>query len=157
MYACRPAQSEDFQTICTFPQSEDELFFMFPSGTYPLTAEQLELKAKERWWPTVVADENGIAGYANIYGYEEGKHCSLGNVIIAPGHRGRGAAVCLLETMMEKAANELKVPRLLLVCHHSNPRALLFYDKLGFVPYGLKKMQNKRGEVIVGILMEKNL
>ncbi|TMV51944.1 GNAT family N-acetyltransferase [Paenibacillus mesophilus] len=158
MYTCRPVRHEDFAVICTFPQSEEELFFMFPSGTYPLAAAQLEEAASKRWCPTVVTDDNGeLAGYANFYGYEEGKHCSLGNLIVAPQHRGKGAAVQLLQSMIEQARNELSVPRLLLVCHHTNPRALLFYNKLGFTPCGMNRMTNRSGEIIVGIQMEMKL
>ncbi|WP_158606374.1 GNAT family N-acetyltransferase [Paenibacillus ginsengarvi] len=157
MYTCRPAQSEDYQTICTFVETEDELYFMFPSGKFPLQAGQLEQNAKNRWCPTIVEDESGIAGYANFYGYEEGKQCHLGNVIVAPAHRGQGAAAFLIRTMITKASAELNVPRLLLVCHSTNPRALLFYDKLGFKPFALSKKLNFRGEAIVGISMEKLL
>jgi ribosomal protein S18 acetylase RimI-like enzyme len=159
MYACRPSQHDDYETICTFPQSEEELFFMFPSATYPLEAAKLEENASKRWCPTVVTGDHGdVAGFANFYGYEEGKHCHLGNVIVAPQHRGKGAASFLIAAMIEKARTELNVPRLLLVCHHTNPRALLFYDKLGFTPCaGIKKMKNSRDEIIVGIQMEMKL
>lgn len=159
MYSCRPVRREDFETLSTFPQTEEELFFMFPSASYPLSAAQLEENASKRWHPTVVTGKDGeLAGYANIYGYVEAKQCCLGNVIVAPGHRGQGAATVLIETMIDKAKRELNVPRLLLVCHHTNPRALLFYHRLGFSPCGrLKKMANRRGEVIVGIEMELQL
>lgn len=157
MYTSRPAQSGDYATICQFPQSEEELFFMFPSGQYPLQAAQLEENASKRWCPTVAVAGDELVGFANLYGYEEGKHCSLGNFIIAPSHRGRGAAAHLIQTMIDKARNELRAPRLLLVCHNNNPRALLFYHKLGFTPYGLKRMTNPRNETIVGIFMEMQL
>lgn len=158
MYSCRPAQSDDYAIVCGFPQSEDELFYMFPRADYPLTAAQLSENASTRWHPTVVVtDEGEVAGYANMYGFEEGKHAYLGNVIVSPRHRGLGAAAALIETMIDKARSGLNVPRLLLVCHHSNPRAILFYDKFGFKPFGLKRMTNRRNETIVGILMELNL
>ncbi|PYI54803.1 GNAT family N-acetyltransferase [Paenibacillus flagellatus] len=158
MYVCRPATRDDFPIVAAFPQSEDELFFMFPSADYPLRAEQLEANARDRLFPTVVTDDAGaVAGYANIYGYTEGSHCSLGNVIVSPDHRGRGAARFLIETMIAKARDELRVPRLVLTCHHPNTRGMLFYDKLGFKPFGLKKITNRRGDVIVGILFEMHL
>lgn len=154
MYSCRPAVPADYPVICSFPRTEEELFYMFPSASYPLTAEQLDAAVRMRWRPTVVTHGEEIVGFANFYGWEEGRHCHLGNVIVAAEHRGTGAASCLIHAMVDKARNELKVPRLLLVCHHSNPRAMLFYDKLGFTPYGFKRMTNRQGETIVGILME---
>ncbi|GAA3406885.1 GNAT family N-acetyltransferase [Paenibacillus hodogayensis] len=157
MYTCRPAQTADFPVISQFPQTEEEAYFMFPSGTYPLSASQLEERARERLHPTVVVDGDEVAGYANIYDYVEGKHCYLGNVIIAPAHRGRGAARFLLESMIGNARDELRVPRLLLLCHHTNPRAMLFYRKLGFKPFDLERKTNRRDEVIVGIRMELSL
>lgn len=153
MYRCRIAERRDYDVICTFPQTPEELYFMMPSGTFPLTAAQLEEKAANRHCRTVVTDENDeVVGYANVYGYEEGKQAHLGNVIIAPSHRGTGAAALLIESMIDQARTELRVPQLLLVCHHTNPRAMLFYNKLGFRPQSLKKMANG-DEIIVGITM----
>ncbi|MFC3769165.1 GNAT family N-acetyltransferase [Paenibacillus sp. GCM10012303] len=154
MYSCRPAVPADYPAICSLPQTEEELYFMFPSAAYPLTPEQLDAAVRMRWRPTVVTIDGVIVGFANFYGWEEGRHCHLGNVIVAAEHRGTEAAGCLIRTMIGKARDELNVPRLLLVCHHTNPRAMLFYDKLGFVPYGIKRMKNRQGETIVGILME---
>lgn len=154
MLAIRPAESSDYPIIATFPQSEDELFFMFPSGTYPLRPEQLEDNSRSRWCPTVVTVDGRPAGFANIYGYVEDSHCSLGNVIVAPSHRGTGVARFLIEAMLERARTELNVSRVLLACHHTNPRGLLFYNKLGFKPYGMSKMTNPRNETIVAIQME---
>ena len=33
----RPVSAEDVLTICDFPQTPQELFFMFPKAQYPLT------------------------------------------------------------------------------------------------------------------------
>jgi RimJ/RimL family protein N-acetyltransferase len=154
MYTCRPAESTDYSAIAIFPESEEELFFMFPAGTYPLTAEQIEETVKKRWCPTVVLHQNEVVGFANFYGYEEGKHCCLGNFIITKAHRGKGAAECLIRHMIEAAKNDMKVPRLVLGCHHSNPRALLFYKKMNFSPFNLTKVTNRNQEIIVAINME---
>lgn len=154
MYHCRTSTANDYPIIAAFPQSEEELFFMFPSAVYPLTAEQIEENVKKRWCPTVVLYGDEVVGFANLYGYEEGKQCSLGNVIVSREHRGAGAAECLIKHMIVRAKEELKVPRLVLTCHHTNPRGLLFYKKMNFVPYGLSKMVNRKQEIVVGIQME---
>jgi hypothetical protein len=33
----RPIEEKDIPVVCGFPQSEDELFFMFPKASYPLS------------------------------------------------------------------------------------------------------------------------
>ena len=38
----RTIEKRDFETICSFPQNLEELFFMFPRAEYPLTVNQLE-------------------------------------------------------------------------------------------------------------------
>lgn len=60
-YGCRAAQTSDYKTIAAFPQNADELFFMFPHATFPLTADQLEASAKERLKPTVVTCEGKVS------------------------------------------------------------------------------------------------
>jgi RimJ/RimL family protein N-acetyltransferase len=154
MYSLRPVKVEDFPAICFMPLNEEELYYMFPSANYPLTPEQMEQALKTREKPTVILDENHtVIGYANFYGREKGVHCWLGNVIVAPECRGTGAAEFLIRSMMDIAKNELTVPTLKLVCHHTNPRALFFYTKLGFKPFGIKKLKRQHGDIIAGIEM----
>lgn len=157
MYVCRPAFTKDYPINCTFPQNAVELFAMYPSGKYPLTPEQLEKAARVRWHPTVVLYNNCPVGYANFYGLEEKVKCSLGNVIVDPLHRGKGASSELIQEMIRLAKEELKVQRLELICHNTNTPGLLFYTKLGFKPFAIRKMKNHMGETIAGILMDKEL
>lgn len=155
MFKCRPVEPEDFPDICTFPHSEEELFYMFPNASYPLTADQIEESSRSRLYPTVVASEDGeIAGYANIYGHEEGDKCWLGNVIISPGFRGMGAAEALIRHMISFARDELKVRSLNLCCHNPNTRALFFYTRLGFRPYEVVKIEGRNGQLVAGINMK---
>ncbi|TXK83445.1 N-acetyltransferase [Paenibacillus sp. N3.4] len=154
MYSLRHVEAVDFPIICTFPQNEEELFYMFPKANFPLTPEQIENSLTTREKPTVVMDINKIVvAYANFYGREEGVCCWLGNVVVATNYRGTGASEYLIRSMMNIAKNELNMPKLQLVCHHTNPRALFFYTKLGFKPFGIRKIQREDGEIIAGIEM----
>ncbi|QTH45427.1 hypothetical protein J4772_14025 [Cohnella sp. LGH] len=63
MFQYRDATDADFPVIASFPQNEDEAFYMYPKSTYPLTAEQLRLA----------------------------EDCWIGNVIVPPSSRGSGA------------------------------------------------------------------
>lgn len=158
MFTYRDAQKEDFKTIAQFPQNEMEQFYMFPSGTYPVNSEQLYETSLQRHLPTVLLNESGnLIGYSVFYGWEKEQSCHLGNFVIAPTARGRGAARFLLMTMMERAKNELKVKELHLVCHNTNTPALLLYTSIGFVPYEVKKMKDGQGRPLVGIVMNIDL
>jgi hypothetical protein len=35
LLANRPVDINDIKVLCDFPQSEEELFFLFPKATYP--------------------------------------------------------------------------------------------------------------------------
>ncbi|MDR6555265.1 GNAT family N-acetyltransferase [Paenibacillus qinlingensis] len=155
MYTCRPASTEDLHIISTFPRNAEELYFMSPAFQFPLTPEQLIASTQNRLKQTVVVDEKGqVLGYANIYGYEEGNRCWLGNVIVSSEARGKGAAESLIRTMMAQAKDELQVKELHLVCHNVNTRGLLFYAKLGFKPYQVEKKKNHVDQTIAGIMMK---
>ena len=41
MLAHREVRPDDVPTICAFPQSAEELYFLFPKATFPLTPAQL--------------------------------------------------------------------------------------------------------------------
>jgi ribosomal protein S18 acetylase RimI-like enzyme len=157
MFEHRPVQLNDLPAICSFPQNAEELFFMFPAGKYPLTPDQLEEAINKRWVPTVVLQSGVVVGYANVFGLEEGVQCQLGNFIVAPDFRGSGAAEFLIEAIAMRCKNELKVSVLRLGCHNTNTRALCFYYKLGFEPYGLHPMKNHLGDPIVTVCMEMRL
>ena len=80
----RPVAEKDIQIICGFPQSADELFFLFPKATFPLTALQLQDAIAQRSDSTVVEIGGEIVAFANFYRWETGGCCSIGNVIVSP-------------------------------------------------------------------------
>ncbi|MDG0812833.1 GNAT family N-acetyltransferase [Cohnella rhizosphaerae] len=130
-FTFRTLEPDDHPIICKFPQNELELFSMFPAGKYPLTPEQIVESVKSRLNPTVVLQDKTVVGYANFYGLEENAKCFLGNVIVNPANRGKGASVALVHEMIRQAKVELKVGRLQLICHNTNITGLLFYKKNG--------------------------
>lgn len=145
--------SQDFQEISNFPRDAGELFFMYPNGSYPITAEQLEEVARNRIKPTVILHEDKVIGYCNFYEVSE-ESSWLGNLIIKPSYRGTGAGKYLIEIMKEYAKSELRVKYFRLVCHNTNTSALLFYTKLGFKPIDFHIQNDHEGKQIVGIKME---
>ena len=96
----RPVKENDLPLICTFPQSEDELFFLFPKSTYPLTPEQMAAAITQRTDSTVVELNGEVVGFANFYRWENGGCCAIGNVVVASRARGQGVGQYLIRTML---------------------------------------------------------
>ncbi|MFD2328174.1 GNAT family N-acetyltransferase [Cohnella sp. GCM10020058] len=140
MYVQRALESRDLDTICTFPQSEEELFYVSPRFVFPLTPEQIMNLVKDRFDPTVIVDSDTqeVVAYANLYKGEEDRSFWLGNVIVSPDYRGKGASQYLLNVMLEKAKVNLGASQLNLACHSTNARGLAFYSKFGFKPFDMK-------------------
>lgn len=158
-FTYRDLMDEDNATICSFPQTQQELFYIGPKFVYPLTPEQLRERLEDRFCPTVITDErNAPIGFANLYDVSsEDFSCWLGNVIVASSYRGQGASEYLIQVMLRRAALECKAQTLRLYCHNTNTRALLFYIKQGFTPCGSKIIENYNGEKIAAIEMKKDM
>lgn len=155
MYSYRSLHFNDLPTICTFPQDQREAFFMCPTASsYPISAKELEVLAKERVAPTVVLHDQKVVGYANLYDVGMDS-CSIGNVIVSPQYRGKKVAYYLIEVMEKIASEKIGVNKLKLVCHNTNTQGLLFYTKIGFKPYDVFEKRNQAGEYIALIAMEK--
>nr|WP_165842284.1 GNAT family N-acetyltransferase [Paenibacillus xerothermodurans] len=126
---------------------------MYPRWTYPVLPAAIEALALQRHAATVITLSDEVVGYSNLYDVQQGSHCWLGNVIISPAHRRKGAGAYLIQTMMEKARKEAGVRQLKLMCHNINTRALLLYRKLGFKPFDAEEMQDKAGNNLLLIKM----
>lgn len=154
-YVPRKADSGDFSVVSAWPASRSEAFYMFPKGGYPLRADELEAAAAEDIHPTLLTEaaDGTPAAYANLY-ESEGK-LWLGNVIVSPDYRGKGAAAALLEAM-EAAAAE-RVRELHLTCHGPNGKALLFFAGAGWMPWDIRRMEGPDGTPIAAVRMRKLL
>ena len=149
----RPVSEEDIQLICGFPQSEDELFFLFPKAIFPLAASQLQEAIAQRSDSTVVELGGEVVAFANFYRWESGGCCSIGNVIVSPAARGRGVAQYLIESMVCLAFSKHQATEVTVSCFNQNVAGLLLYPKLGFQPYGIEERQDKRGNRVALIHM----
>lgn len=158
MYAYRPLQDKDLPLICGFPQTPEELFYMSPTAKYPLTSEHIMDKLQDRFQPTVIVERatDQAVAYANLYDVKD-ETGWLGNVIVAPLHRGRGAAQALLQAMMVQARTIYGLRQLHLSCHNTNSRGLAFYYRLGFVPYDVSIRSLDDGRRMITIQMKRDL
>lgn len=141
----RPLDENDIQIICSFPQNEDELFFLFPKATFPLDPLQLRDAIAQRSDSTVVELGGEVVAYANFYRWEAGGRCSIGNVIVSPLARERGVAHYLVEKMIDLAFSKHQAAEVTVSCFNQNVAGLLLYPKLGFRPYGIEERQDKKG------------
>lgn len=157
MFKFRHADQEDFSIIATMPQNQEELFFMYPKGKFPISAENLKEVASRRFSPTVITHMDEVVGYCNFYEVNKGRDCWLGNVIIHPDFRSKSAGAFLLKTMKDIACTKYNARELKVVCHNTNTRALLFYHKHGFKPFDMKQVEDYKGNKLVGILMSTTL
>lgn len=149
----RPVAELDIPLICGFPQSEDELFFMFPKASYPLLPAQLQEAIVQRSDSTVVELDGRVVGFANFYRWETGGRCSIGNVIVSPAARGRGVCRYLIEQMIRVAFARHQAAEVTVSCFHQNVAGLLCYAKLGFEPYAVEARKDKKGSRVALIHM----
>lgn len=158
MYISRLLSKEDLIEICSFPQSTAELFFVSPRFKYPLTPDQVLELLTNRFEPTVIIEEitGQIVAYANLYDSKDNT-CWLGNVIVSPDHRGKGAADSLINTIIFKAKENYGIKKLLLSCHNTNSRGLAFYFKHRFKPYDMKVIRLEDSSKVITIQMEREL
>ena len=149
----RPVAEKDIQVICGFPQSEDELFFLFPKAAFPLAASQMQDAIAQRSDSTVVELGGEIVAFANFYRWEVGGCCSIGNVIVSPAVRGRGVGRYLIEQMIGLAFSKHQAAEVTVSCFNQNVAGLLLYPLLGFQPYAVEERKNKKGDRVALIHM----
>ena len=141
----RRADAGDYQAICDLIPSEEELFLIYPEGTYPLTVEQVEKLFNKRWDPTVLLDDGKVIGFANFYSYRKGRSVYIGNVVIDRSQRGRGLGKQIILYLIEKAFDDYALPEVRIAVFSQNTSALLLYAALGFRPYRVREKRDFDG------------
>ncbi len=155
MYQFREATAKDFTGICQLIKSKEELFLIYPSGTFPLTTAQVKKIANLRKALTVIEDKNKIIGFANFYNYEKGKSAFIGNVVIDESYRGKGLGKKLMSKMLEIADKKYKLPEINISVFNTNTPALLLYNNFDFIPYACDIKKDLSGNKIVLLHMKK--
>ncbi|MBV8099410.1 MAG: GNAT family N-acetyltransferase [Verrucomicrobia bacterium] len=100
-----------------------------------------------------------LVGVAGFYSFEDTKSAHKGvlwGMYVTPEARGSGVATNLVERLLEHAAKEVEQVQLTVTA--SNPRARRFYQRMGFVEYGLEAKSLKyKGVYFDEVLMVKFL
>lgn len=149
----RPVAENDIQLICSFPQSESELFFLFPKAIFPLSVPQLQDAIAQRSDSTVVELGGEVVAFANFYCWKTGGRCSIGNVIVSPQARGCGVGRYLIEQMIGLAISKHQATEITVSCFNQNVAGLLLYSQMGFQPYSVEERKDKKGNRIALIHM----
>jgi len=121
---------------------------MFPQATFPLRASQLHSAIAQRSDSSVVEMEGVLAGFANLYRWENNGRCSIGNLVVAPALRGKGVAQFMLKNMIELAFLKYEASEVTISCFNANIAGLLCYPKLGFRPFEIEKRIDKHGNPV---------
>ena len=145
MLSHRAVRPDDVARICAWPQDAEELYFLFPKATFPLTPGQLQRAIDQRYDSTVALLDGQACGFANFYVREPSGGCAIGNVVVAPEARGRGAGRYLVETMIRKALLEHEAREVRISCFNRNVAGLLLYAKLGFAPFAVEQRLDQTG------------
>lgn len=141
----RAVEDTDLATICGFPQSAEELFFLFPPASHPLTPAQLQEAVGQRADSTVVLNHGAVVGFANFHQVETGSHCAIGNVVVAPPTRGHGVGSYLIRHMSGLAFARHRAREVRISCFNRNVAGLLLYPQLGFQPYAVEERRDPQG------------
>jgi RimJ/RimL family protein N-acetyltransferase len=100
-----------------------------------------------------------LVGVVGFYSFEDTKSRHKGvlwGMYVTPEARGSGLGTVLVETLLEHASKEVEQVQLTVVA--SNPRARRFYQRIGFVEYGLEEKSLKyKGAYFDEVLMVKFL
>ncbi len=137
----RHARQADLAEIIHFPQNRMELFYFFPSASFPLTESQLKKQLNERYESTVMLENTSaqtqpqLIGFANFYNVDKHHIGFLGNIILRGDKRGQGFGKQLVQAMMHAGIKRFSLQEIHLSCYAQNHSALAFYQGLGFKPY----------------------
>ena len=150
----REATEVDFENICHLFTSKQELFWIYPKGSYPFTPDQLrELNAVRRDL-TVALHGDNIVGFANLYDFEPDSHVFIGNVVVAPEFRGKGLGRALVTHMSDLAKNKYSLPEVRISVFSDNIKAVLLYASFGFSPYKIEERRDYSGKRVALLHMK---
>jgi ribosomal protein S18 acetylase RimI-like enzyme len=144
-YDIMAADNSHYEGIIELFTSPEELFLIYPSGTWPFDRTQLERLNKERSDFTVVLDNRQVIGFANLYTNISGDRYFIGNLVISDAYRGQGIGRHLVCHMCDLIFDHYAATVYIAVFTF-NTAALLLYATLGFKPYDIERRTMPNGD-----------
>ncbi|MEW8657546.1 MAG: GNAT family N-acetyltransferase [Candidatus Thiodiazotropha endolucinida] len=146
-YDITAADNTHFGRIVELFTTPEELFLIFPSGSWPFDKAQLERLSRERRDFTVVLDNGQVIGFANLYTSIAGDRYFIGNVVISDTYRGQGIGRRLVRHMCDRIFDRYASTVYISVFTDNTP-ALLLYASLGFMPYDIEQRTTPNGDSV---------
>jgi ribosomal protein S18 acetylase RimI-like enzyme len=134
-----------YRGILNLFTSPEELFLIYPSGSWPFDLSQLERLARKRSDFTVALDGSRAIGFANIYTNSSQDEYFIGNVVVAGTHRSQGIGRALIRYMCSLIFDHY-TSTVYISVFTFNTTALLLYASLGFKPYHLEQRTMRNGD-----------
>ncbi|MES9811543.1 MAG: GNAT family N-acetyltransferase [Candidatus Thiodiazotropha sp.] len=144
-YEIRTADNTHFEGIVELFTTPEELFLIYPSGSWPFDKAQLERLSRERRDFTVVLENGQVIGFANLYTSIAGDRYFIGNVVISDAYRGQGIGRRLVRHMCDRIFDRYASTVYISVFPDNTP-ALLLYASLGFMPYDIERRTMPNGD-----------
>ena len=144
----RSARDIDFPAIARLITDPDELFRVFPAGSWPLNAGQIHRLAEQRRNLTVGSINNKIVAFANLYDVQPGKWAFIGNVVVHETQRGKGIGRALLDHMLGLIFIKHALPEARISVLSDNSPALQLYKTLGFTAYDRESGKDPHGRQV---------
>lgn len=141
----RAATESDYPDICGLIRTQEELFLVYPAGSYPFSVARMRELAARRTDLTVAVHDGRVVGFANLYDHKPGRRAFLGNVVVAEAYRGQGLGSRIVRHMLELAFSKHALPEVHLSVFSHNGPALALYRGLGFNCYGSEERSDPTG------------
>ena len=145
----REATPDDFNSISKLIKNKQELFYIYPSGEFPLTHAQIKELYEVRRDFTVLIQKDKIIGFANLYDYLENRFVFIGNVVIDKAYRGQGKGKKLISHMISLAKNLYLLPEVRISVFADNTDALLLYMDFGFELYAKETKKDYQNDDVL--------
>ncbi|MEO1254594.1 MAG: GNAT family N-acetyltransferase [Bacteroidota bacterium] len=153
----RQATVEDLERVMSFPQTREELFYIYPSAQFPLTVEQLKSSFEAREGNTAVELNGEVVAFANYISVKEKELAVIGNVIVAPMYRGQGVGKNLINYMFSNVYERYGCLAVDIPCFNTNTRGLVFYHRLGFIPYRAEEKTDFNGQPVLLLYLKRKI
>ncbi|MBT3046744.1 MAG: GNAT family N-acetyltransferase [gamma proteobacterium symbiont of Ctena orbiculata] len=144
-YVITAADGSHYDEIAALFTTPEELFLIYPSGSWPFDRAQLERVSKERSDFTVVLDKQRVIGFANLYTNTAGDRYFIGNIVVSDAYRGQGIGRRLVRHMCDLIFDHY-ASTVYISVFASNTAALLLYTALGFKPYDIERRTPPNGD-----------
>ena len=142
----REAVQDDFEGICQLITSEEELFLVYPKGTYPLNLKQLEHLTEVRQNLTVATERLQVVGFSNLYDFAPGRHAFIGNLIVDKDFRKQAIGKKMVNHMLGLIFHQHDLPEARISVFIDNIPAFNLYSGFGFRPFETTDLKNFKDE-----------